>query len=138
MEGHVNSYRDLTVYKKARELAKEIFELSKAFPDEERYSLTSQIRRSSRSVGAQISEAWAKRLYKAHFISKLTDGDGEHQETQHWIDTAQDCGYLKEIKRDDLIGRYSEVGRMISGMIDKADFFCRGEVRENPSDYLQP
>ena len=88
MEGHVNSYRDLTVYKKARELAKEIFELSKAFPDEERYSLTSQIRRSSRSVGAQISEAWAKRLYKAHFISKLTDGDGEHQETQHWIDTA--------------------------------------------------
>ena len=85
---HANSFRDLEVYQLARKLSLDIFKYSRNFPKEERYSLTDQIRRSSRSVGAQIAEAWAKRRYKKHFISKLTDADGEQQETRHWIETA--------------------------------------------------
>lgn len=91
---HANSFRDLEVYILSCELAKEIFQLSKKFPKEETYSLTDQVRRSSRSVGAQISEAWAKRRYEKHFISKLTDADGELQETQHWVKCAYDCNYI--------------------------------------------
>jgi len=75
-------------------LAKEIFSITKSFPRDEMFSLTDQIRRSSRSVGAQIAEAWAKRKYEKHFISKLTDADGEQQETQHCIEIALDCTYL--------------------------------------------
>lgn len=82
---HANSFRDLLVYQKVRAVAREIFALTKRFPKEEVFSLTDQIRRSSRSLGAQIAEAWAKRRYEAHFVSKLTDADGEQQETQHWI-----------------------------------------------------
>jgi four helix bundle protein len=88
------------------------------------YSLTDQIRRSSRSVGAQIAEAWAKRRYKKHFISKLTDADGEQQETQHWIETALDCGYLLATNSMDWLERYASVGRMLNSMIIKADSFC--------------
>ncbi len=91
---YVESYTNLEVYKAARQLAKEIFSITKDFPRDEMFSLTDQIRRSSRSIGAQIAEAWAKRLYEKHFVSKLTDADGEQQETQHWIETANDCGYL--------------------------------------------
>jgi four helix bundle protein len=80
---HAESFRDLIVYQKARQLSKEIFQVTKSFPREETYSLTDQIRRSSRSIGAQIAEAWAKRRYEKHFLSKLTDADGEQQETQH-------------------------------------------------------
>ena len=82
---YAKSFRELEVYKLSRELAGEIFQISKSFPKEETYSLTDQIRRSSRSIGAQIAEAWAKRRYEKHFISKLTDADGEQQETQHWL-----------------------------------------------------
>ncbi|MEJ7694899.1 four helix bundle protein [Daejeonella sp.] len=88
---YVKSFRDLHVYNVSRILAKKIFEISKSFPKEERYSLTDQIRRSSRSVGAQIAESWAKRNYQRHFISKLTDADGEQLETQHWLEVATDC-----------------------------------------------
>ena len=91
---YVESYRDLQAYRKAQELSREIFRLTQTFPKEEVYSLTSQIRRSSRSIGAQIAEAWAKRSYERHFLAKLTDADGEQQETQHWIETAFDCQYL--------------------------------------------
>ncbi len=121
---HAKSFRDLDVYKLARQLAFEIFQISNNFPKEEMYSLTDQIRRSSRSVGAQISEAWAKRRYKRHFISKLTDADGEQQETQHWIETACDCGYLSAVQVKDLLDRYGSVGRMLNSMINKADQFC--------------
>ena len=121
---HAKSYRDLEVYKLARQLSLEIFNLSKSFPKEERYSLTDQIRRSSRSVGAQIAEAWAKRRYKKHFISKLTDSDGEQQETQHWIETALDCGYITKKLSKDWLERYASVGRMLNSMINKADSFC--------------
>jgi len=118
------SYSDLEVYKLARQLSLEIYEVSKSFPKEEMYSLTDQIRRASRSVGAQIAEAWAKRRYEKHFISKLTDADGEQQETQHWIETALDCGYLSPRQVKDWLERYSSVGRMLNAMIKKVDKFC--------------
>jgi four helix bundle protein len=97
---YAKSHHDLIVYQKARILAQEIFEMTKSFPKKETYSLTDQVRRSSRSVGAQIAEAWAKRPYEKHFISKLTDADGEQHDTQHWIEIAKDCGY---ISRENLI-----------------------------------
>lgn len=120
---HAKSYRDLEVYKLARQLAHEIFEVSKTFPKEEMYSLTDQIRRSSRSVGAQIAEAWGKRRYEKHFISKLTDSDGEQLETQHWIETAFDCAYISDIQCKDWLKRYDSVGRMLNSMINKANQF---------------
>lgn len=132
---HVNSFKDLEVYKLARQLSLEIFKISKSFPKEEMYSLTDQIRRSSRSVGAQISEAWAKRRYKKHFISKLTDSDGEQQETQHWIETAFDCGYLTAEFRENLIGNYESIGRMLNSMINKADSFCSQNSNKPITNY---
>lgn len=112
------------IYKKARKLSWEIYKVSKKFPTEEAYSLTSQIRRSSRSIGAQIAEAWAKRPYKKHFISKLTDSDAEINETEHWIDIAFDCGYLSKEYKLKLTNECREIGRLIGGMISKADSFC--------------
>jgi four helix bundle protein len=90
----LNSAKDLEVYKKAYKLAMDIFELSKRFPAEERFALTGQIRRSSRSVCLNLREAWAKRRYEAHFVSKLTDCDGENSETDSSLDFAKDCGYV--------------------------------------------
>ena len=91
---HAHDFGELIVYQKSRVLAQRIFELSRTFPREETYSLTDQVRRSSRSVGAQIAEAWAKRPYKRNFLSKLADANGELFETQHWIDVAADCLYI--------------------------------------------
>lgn len=122
---YAKSFRDLEVYKLSRELAREIFHISKSFPKEETYSLTDQIRRSSRSVGAQIAEAWAKRKYEKHFTSKLTDADGEQQETQHWLETAYDCDYIDETTLKHLLNRYKSVGKMINGMISKSKLFCK-------------
>ena len=122
---HAKSYRDLEVYKLSRELSKDIFDLSKIFPKEETYSLTDQIRRSSRSVGAQISEAWAKRRYEKHFVSKLTDADGESQETQHWLETSFDCKYIDKSILDNFLKKYESVGKMINSMINKSSLFCR-------------
>src|SRR6266849_2430131 len=90
---HAYSFHELLVYQKTRQLSRQIFQLSATFSKDEMFSLTSQIRRSSRSIGAQIAEAWGKRRYENHFISKLTDADSEQLETQHWIGTAVDCGY---------------------------------------------
>lgn len=122
---YVESYKDLEVYKAARQLAKEIFSITKNFPRDEMFSLTDQIRRSSRSIGAQIAEAWAKRLYEKHFVSKLTDADGEQQETQHWIETANDCGYLTTESTANLLHQCSSIGRMLNSMIKKSDSFCK-------------
>lgn len=122
---HVESYKELQVYKLVRQLSQDIYQISKSFPKEEMYSLTDQIRRSSRSIGAQIAEAWAKRSYQKHFISKLTDADGEQQETQHWIETVLDCAYLSKEQSENLLKQYAFVGKMIHSMIDKADKFCR-------------
>ena len=82
------------------------------------------MRNSSRSVGAQIAEAWAKRRYEKHFISKLTDADGEQQETQHWIEVAGDCGYLSIEQVNDMLNRYADLGRMLYTMMNKAEYFC--------------
>ncbi|MFP4557616.1 MAG: four helix bundle protein [Bacteroidales bacterium] len=119
-----NSFRDLEVYNLSRELSKEVFELTKKLPSEERYSLTDQIRRSSRSVGAQIAEAWAKRRYEKHFISKLTDADGEQLETQHWIEVSLDCEYITNNLMNSLLDKCSSIGKMLNSMMGKSDQFC--------------
>jgi four helix bundle protein len=113
----LNSAKDLDVYKKAYELAMTIFRLSKAFPDEERFALTGQIRRSSRSVCLNLREAWSKRRYEAHFISKLTDCDGENSETDTSLDFAKDCGYITVDCHSELTALCQQVGRMLGGMI---------------------
>ena len=136
---HVNSFRDLLVYQKAKALSKEIFQHTERFPREEAYSLTDQIRRSSRSIGSQIAEAWAKRRYEKHFISKLTDADGEQNETQHWLDTAEDCNYLNDVEAAVLIRECKEIGRMLGGMISKAEQFCSNPptvVRDEIAEYF--
>ena len=136
---YATSVRDLIVYRKARELSLEIFRLTKRFPKEEAYSLTDQIRRSSRSTGAQIAEAWAKRRYEKHFISKLTDSDGEQQETQHWIETAFHCEYISQEEAKILLEKCSEIGRLLGGMIAKAEQFCNPspyQTREEPATYF--
>lgn len=112
------SFKDLNVYKKAFSLAMEIFHLSKGFPKEELYSLTNQIRRSSRSVCSNIAEGYRKRLYEAHFISKASDADMENSETQVWLDFALACGYVSQVTYDDLTNKSEEVGRMLCHMID--------------------
>jgi len=120
LQGH----RDLKVYQLAYKLAMEIFHLSKSFPREEIYSLTDQIRRSSRSVAANIAEGFRKRRYPNHFVSKLTDSDAEATETQVWIDFSFDCGYLSKENHDRLTAGYEEVGRMLSGMIADPNKFA--------------
>jgi len=105
--------------------------LTGSFPKEEMYSLTDQVRRSSRSIGAQIAEAWAKRRYEKHFVSKLTDGDGEAMETEHWIETAGDCGYPDDATINDLTAELSEVSKMLNGMIYKSNLFCLNNKNEN-------
>jgi four helix bundle protein len=122
---YVQSFRDLEVYKLSREISREIFLVSKNFPIEEKYSLTDQIRRSSRSVGAQISEAWGKRRYELHFISKLTDADGEQLETQHWLEVSEECNYLNAEQTTKLLNKCELVGKMLQKMIDKASTFCK-------------
>ncbi|MBI4655842.1 MAG: four helix bundle protein [Elusimicrobia bacterium] len=122
---YVKSFKDLEVYKLARKLAGEIYESTKKFPKEEMYSLTSQLRNSSRSIGAQIAEAWAKRCYEKHFISKLTDADGELQETEHWLETAHDCGYLTCHELKYFSNTYADLGRMLNSMINKSNVFCK-------------
>jgi four helix bundle protein len=121
---YVKSFRDLEVYKLTREVSKEIYILSKAFPVNERYSLTDQIRRSSRSIGAQIAESWGKRRYELHFISKLTDADSEQLETQHWIEISEECGYINAEKSQSLLQKCESIGKMIQSMINKSSDFC--------------
>jgi four helix bundle protein len=136
---HANSFRDLIVYEKAQSIARKIFEITTFFPKEEMYSLTDQVRRSSRSVGAQIAEAWAKRKYIKHFTSKLTDSDGEQLETQHWIDTAAYCGYIDVAQKESLNNELSEIGKMLNSMMNKAELFCGNynySVSESVSEYF--
>ena len=120
---YARNYRELEVYKRSRELTREIYSATRSFPKEETYSLTDQIRRSSRSVGAQIAEAWAKRRYPKHFASKLSDADGEQNETQHWIEVSHDSGYISEEIQQHLLGLCIEIGRMLGSMIQKAEGF---------------
>jgi len=136
--GYVKHFRDLEVYKRQRELSRAVFGLSKRFPPDEKFSLTDQLRRASRSIGAQIAEAWAKRLYPKHFISKLSDADGEQMETQHWVIEAEDCGYVDQTDSRRLLGLCEEIGRMLGSMIRKAHSFSSQDysLREEPPPYL--
>src|ERR1035437_8961311 len=112
----LNSAKDLEVYKRAYALAMRVFEISKRFPSEERYALTGQIRRSSRSVCLNLREAWAKRRYEAHFVSKLTDCDGENSETDSSLDFSKDCRYISALEHQELSGLCCEVGKMLGSM----------------------
>jgi len=134
---YVSQFQDLLVYQKARVLWREIFELTKSFPRDERFSLSDQIRRSSRSVGAQIAEAWGKRRYQKHFLSKLTDADGEQLETQHWIGVAKDSGYISQEKADELLEQSAELGRLLGGMMKKSHLFCNpSKIAETQAEYF--
>ena len=114
------SHRDLDVFKRSFEAAMQVFQLTKGFPREERYSLTDQIRRSSRSVAANLTEAWRKRRYEAAFIAKLSDAETEAAETQTWIEFAMRCGYLASDIGQQLLNEYEQILRMIVSMINNA------------------
>lgn len=122
----VTHFTELNVYKKSLELSQRIFALSKRWPAEERYSLTDQIRRAARSVGANLAESWGKRRYEAHFISKLTDSDGENHELEHWLLVARGDGYLNDQEFAELLEAKREIGRMLGSMI------------QNPAPFLLP
>jgi four helix bundle protein len=119
------SAKDLVVYQRAYSQAMRIFRVSQRFPKEETYSLTSQVRRSSRSVCLNLREAWAKRRYEPHFLSKLSDSDAENSETETSLDFALDCGYLQPHEHDELVSECQEIGRMLGAMI------------RNPGPFLQ-
>jgi len=114
----------LIVYQKSYSLAMEIFEITLTFPKEERYSLVDQIRRSSRSVPANIAEAWVKRKYPKSFVSKLLDSLAEEAETEVWIDMSKDCKYIDEQLHISLLERYQEIAKMLNSMINTPDKFC--------------
>ena len=115
--------RDLKVFQLAYKLAMEIFQESNSFPKDERFSLTDQIRRSSRSIAANIAEGFRKRQYPKMFLSKLADSDGEVAETQVWLDFARDCGYMSEKRHDELLKGYEEVGKMLGTMMSMPEKF---------------
>ena len=119
----LRGHRDLKVFQMAYNLAMEIFNESKTFPKEERYSLTDQIRRSSRSVAANIAEGFRRRRYPNMFVSRMVDADSESTETQVWLDLARDCGYLVPKRHDELIQGYEEIGKMLSAMIQHPERF---------------
>ena len=118
MSKKILSHRDLEVYQKAFKASMQIFEVSKTFPKEEKYALTDQIRRSSRSVCANLAEAWRKRRYEAAFISKLSDSEGESAETQVWLEFAVNCGYMTREDGNTLYRTYEEVLATLVGMIN--------------------
>jgi four helix bundle protein len=121
----MGTYRDLLVFKKSYSLAMDIFEASKSFPSEEKYSLTDQVRRCSRSVCVNFGEAYRRTKYPAHFVSKLTDCDAESTETEIWLKFAFDCKYLTQEKYLDLSERSSEVGRMLGHMINNPEKYLK-------------
>jgi len=110
-------FRNLTVYKKAFALAMDIYHISKKFPKDELYSLTNQIRRSSRSVCSNVGEGYRKRLYEAHFVSKISDSDMENTETKVWLDFSLACKYISKQEFDEFNGRSEEIGRLLNHMI---------------------
>lgn len=116
----IKSHRELLVYQKSVELGMTIFNLSKDFPKSKNYSLTDQMRRSSRSVSANITEAWRKRRYEKSFIAKLSDADGEAAETQTWLEYAFHCGYIDENKHNELLGQYEILIAMIIRMMNNS------------------
>lgn len=120
----VKFHQDLKVFQKSFEMAMQIYELTKTFPKEELYSLTDQIRRSSRSVSANISEAWGKRKYEKSFIAKLTDFEGEARETQTWLQFALACNYISEEQSNNLNSQYNQIIGMLVSMINQSEMWC--------------
>ena len=129
MTGRIRSVRDLVVYQKAFDSAMKIFEISKKFPKEETFSLTDQMRRSSRAVCANLSEAWRKRRYKAVFINKLSDAAQEAAETQTWLEFALKCHYIDDQAFESLDKGYEEIYAMLFSMGKKADSFCGSDKK---------
>lgn len=125
----IQSFRDLRVYQKAREQARIVFQLTKSFPREEIYSLTDQIRRSSRAVAAIIAEGWGRRRYEAAFVNKMSEAMAEAMETQSWLDHALDCGYLPAQRHSLLDSEWQHIGGMLQRMIDSSDKFCSPKAR---------
>lgn len=125
MGERIESFRELRAYGLAFELQQMIFETTKAFPREECYALTDQIRRASRSIGANVAEAWQKRRYLAHFVNKLTDADAENAETQHWLDTGLACKYLTLEEHAKLEEASLTIGKMLGSMLANAESFCQ-------------
>ena len=119
--GHIGSHKELHVYQNAMEAAMYIFHVTRAFPVEERFSMVDQMRRSSRSVCANIAEAWRKRRYSAHFVSKLSDAEGEAEETRVWLEFAHGCGYLSEAKVRELDAAYDAILGQLVRMITEPE-----------------
>ncbi|REC59654.1 four helix bundle protein [Chryseobacterium pennae] len=120
----IKFHQDLKVYQKSFEMVQQIYELSKTFPKEELYSLTDQIRRSSRSVTANVSEAWGKRRYEKSFVAKLTDSEGEARETQTWSQFAYACHYINEEQFNNLHNQYNQIIGMLINMINQSEKWC--------------
>lgn len=120
----MGTFRDLTVYKKAFSLSMTLFEKTKVFPAEEKYSLTDQARRSSRSVCVNLAEGYRKRRYPAHFVSKMTDADMENTETQVWLDFALACNYVTESEYNSFLNQSEEVGRLLQHMITNPEKYA--------------
>ena len=120
----IQNYRDLEVYKESFRFQQAVFVASKQFPKEERYALTDQVRRSSRAIGANLAEAWSKRRYEAHFLSKLTDSDGELQESTRWLRSAFACEYLTKALCSALMKQAVRIGKMLGTMISTHGSFC--------------
>ena len=127
----IMSFRDLDVYKLAREQAKRIFIITQSFPKEEKYSMIDQIRRSSRAVDAMVAEAWARRRYPAAFVNKIDEAMGEAMETQAWLDHAYDCNYLDGKQHDEVDEAWQHIGAMLNRMIERADDFCKSAGRNS-------
>lgn len=121
----IQSFRDLDVYKLALEQAKKIFVITQHFPQEERYSLTDQVRRSSRAVNGLLAESWARRKYPAAFINQVNEALGEAMETQAWLDHACGCGYINSTQHGELDGAWQHIGAMLNRMIQRAGDFCK-------------
>jgi len=120
----IDTWRELEVYKAALSFQQDVFKRSTGWPKEERYALTDQIRRASRSIGSNLAESWAKRRYPAHFLSKLTDADGELQECYHWLDTAYECGYIAKDEHEEFTNQVERMGRQLGSMINRHESFC--------------
>ena len=123
--GAIKSFRDLEVYKLGLEQAKKIFILTRSFPSEEKFSLTDQIRRSSRAVNAMIAEGWARRRYQAAFTNKMNEALGEATETQAWLDHALACSYIDQNQHRQLDDAWQHIGAMLNRMIERAGDFCK-------------
>jgi len=137
--GLVKHFKELRVYQQTFAAASRIYRLSKRWPKGERYSLTDQMRRSSRSVCANIAEAWRKRRYPAHFVSKLSDSDSEAAETQVWLDFALDCGYIDQEEHDSLYSTHERIVGGLVKMMARPDVWCGpSQLREPSTPYGSP